>query len=437
MNKFYAFTPLLIAATLLCYTKSNSRQESCHTDLNGLYALVKDLHEKNMLDGEVLVAQGDKILFHRQSASVQSSGNNPQFLIASIAKHFTAVALLQALYDNSPGLNEAEKYAHVVHQLQEPIITFLPPEQFAWGATIPEWAHHITLHHLLSHTSGIVQHIRLMFEREGFEHVDKYFRKPHSAAEIIQQFRQEPLQFTPGSQYSYSNLGYELLAHIIASIAHMPYSQYLKEKIFIPCNMHSTCNPTEGSSYYLKQLPSCSQLVPEMLYDATNENPEPFNPPFDTLNDIGCSQGSGGIVSTAHDLWQWNRALHEFKTVLPAPLYDLLIQPKYEFNQHAYGIWNRNGVMHTTGRYGAYTAQLIYIPHYNISIIMLCHVIRDETVIHKKYKELETELSTTFADTHELQKRVHETLEARYPQKRGSAQVGDYLFKLVDMLDAR
>ncbi len=438
MKKIIAIIPVLVAAAIfLCYTNSSSAQETFFADLNNFYALVNGLHEKSLLDGEVLVTQGDVILFHRQSAYIQASAHNPQFLIASISKHFTAVALLQALYDSSPGLNEAEKCAHVLQQLQEPIITFLPPERFAWGATIPKWAHHITLHHLLSHTSGMVQHVRLMFERVGFEGVDRYLRRPHSAAEIIQQFGHEPLQFAPGSGYSYSNLGYELLAQVISGIANMPYSEYLKEKIFAPCSMHSTCNPTEGSSYYLKQLPSCSQLVSEMFYDATSEDQEPSNPAFDTLNDIGSAQGSGGIISTAHDLWHWNRALHEFKTVLPAPLYDLLIQPKFDFNQHAYGVWNRNGIMHTTGRYGAYTSQLIYIPQHNVSIVMLCHVSRDEAIMHKKYVELERELAKTILDNNELQKHVREILETRYPLKRGSVQVGDCLFKLVDSIDLR
>ena len=409
MKKLIAIILVLVAVTtILCYSKSNSAQELFLADLQGFYALVEDLNQKKMLDGEVLVTQGDTVLFHRQSAYIQSSGSHPQFLIASISKHFTAVALLLALYDSSPGIDEAEKCAHVLQQLQEPIINFLPPERFAWGATIPEWAYHITLHHLLTHTSGMVQHVRLMFERMGFEGVDVYFRKPHSASEIIQQFGHEPLQFAPGSGYSYSNLGYELLAQVISGITNMPYSEYLEQKIFAPCSMHATCNPTEGSSYYLKQLSICQQLVPEMFYDVTSEDHEPFVPVFDTLSDIGSAQGSGGIISTAHDLWQWNRALHEHKIVLPAPLYDLLIQPKFEFNQHAMGVWNRNNVMHTTGRYGAYTAQLIYIPQHNISIVMLCHVSRDEAVMYKKYRELETELSTTIIDNNERQKRVYE-----------------------------
>lgn len=427
--------PLLIGSHYFNTIKSNLVQEPFFEQLNGFYALVDDLQENNMLDGEVLVAQDDTILFHRQSSYIQATANNPQFFIASISKHFTAVALLKALYDISPGLDEAEKCAHVIEQLQKPIINFLPHEQFAWGSTIPEWAHHITLHHLLSHTSGMVQHVRIMFERVGFEEVDKYFRKPHSAAEIIQQFGHETLQFTPGSEYSYSNLGYELLAEVISNLANMPYSEYLQQHMFNPHSMNSTSNPTQGSSYDLKKVPACSQLVLEMFYDATSENQEPSVPPFDTLSDIGSAQGSGGIISTAHDLWQWNRALHEFKTVLPAPLYALLIEPKYTFNSHAYGVWNRNGLIYTTGRYGAYTSQLLYFPQHNISIVMLCHVNPDETAMHKKYKELEAELSSTIKDTNELQKRVGKILEKKYPLVRGSVQIGDYLHKLVDAMD--
>ena len=386
-----------------------------------------------MLDGEVLVAQGDTILYHRQSTYIQTTAPcNPQFMIASISKHFTAVALLKALYDTSSGLDDAEKCAHVIEQLQKPIIAFLPPERFAWGPTIPDWAYHITLHHLLSHTSGMVQHVRIMFERVGYEGFDTFFRKC-PVSEIIQQFGHEPVQFAPGSGYSYSNLGYELLAEVITITANMPYSEYLQQHIFDPYGMHSTCNPKQGSSYHLKQLPSCSRLAPEMFYDATNDMPEPRIPAFDILSDIGSSQGAGSIISTVHDLWQWNRVLHELKSVLPESLYALLIQPKFEFNQHAYGIWNRNGIMHTTGRCGAYTSQLLYIPQHNISIVMLCHVSRDEAIMHKKYMELETELSTAIEDTSERQKRVHETLEAQYPLQRGSVLMGNYLHKLVDL----
>ena len=430
-------TLLVVVTTLLCYQKSNSTQESFSADLNGFYAFVDDLNQKNILDGHVLVVQGDDILFHRQSNYIASSAQDPQFMIASISKHFTAVALLRALYDSSPGLDEAEKCDWVVKQLHVPIITFLTPERFAWGSTIPVWAHHVTLHHLLSHTSGIVQYVRLMFEREGYQAVDSFFCKSHSTAEIVQKWGHEPLQFIPGSGYSYSNLGYELLAQVISIVASMPFSEYLQKHIFIPNGMNSTYNPTCGSSHDLKQLPSCSRLVPEMFYDCTSEISEPIIPAHDILCDYGSAQGSGGIISTAHDLWRWNRALHEFKSVLPAPLYALLIHPKYEFNKHAYGVWNRNGIIHTTGRYGSYNSQLLYIAQHNISVVLLCHIDRDEAALYKKCEEIDAELCKSIEDKNERHLRVNEILKKQYPMMRGAGLMREYIHTLVDSIDPR
>ncbi len=216
-----------------------------------IQARVRDLNEKNLLDGEVLIAQGDHILLHEMSVEVRSCSSqklSPQFMIASLSKQFTAVALLKALYDESLGTTEEEKCDYVMQQLHRPLIDFLTPEVFAWGASVPSWAYNVTLYHLLTHTAGLVQHIRKLFETEGHAAVQSYMHKGCGPEEIIQRWGSEPLQFPVGSEYSYSNLGYELLAKVVARVTKMSFEYYLRTRLFEPFSLTCTYQPSRGSS---------------------------------------------------------------------------------------------------------------------------------------------------------------------------------------------
>lgn len=223
--------------------------------------------------GSVLVARGDDVLLSGGwgMADVENEVENKtstKFLIGSITKPFTAIAILQ-LYEKG-------------------LLDFTDPIS-KYSSKLPEGAAgKITLHHLLSHTSGLPDYVGL----PGFQ---KRAEKPITPDEIIDTFKDLPLHFEPGSKFEYSSSGYVLLGRVIEKVAGQKYQAYIKENILDPLGMNST----------------------GVFYD------------YGTRKDfaVGYEAGSGGLVrsriihvsagysagvlgSTVEDLYVLDRALH-------------------------------------------------------------------------------------------------------------------------------
>ena len=124
------------------------------------------------------------------------------FEIGSIGKSFTAVVFLQLA-------------AEGIVDLHAPVQTYLP-----WFAVQSEYGP-ITLHHLLTHTAGIIG---------GSDHV------PDPRYELWT-LRRTRTYAAPGEQYSYSNLGYKALGIILEELLHKPYAEIIRERIFAPLGM--------------------------------------------------------------------------------------------------------------------------------------------------------------------------------------------------------
>lgn len=396
--------------------------------LTSFREFMNDLQQKKLFDGEVLVAQGEKIIMHIRSDDVQaaaSKDNSPQFLIGSVSKQFTAVALLKALYDTSCGNNDDEKYLYVKKQLHEPISNFLPADAVIWAGSMPTWANTVTLHHLLTHTSGIAQPIGKLFRTKGFDGVWNFLSTAHSPSELVSMCANEPVEFTPGSDYSYSNVGYHLLTEVVAALTKVSFAQYLQRSIFEPFGLTNTCHPQKGKSYKLKQMPTCAHLMQELTYNSIKADNKLSALSEHMYHDISNAIGAGSIVSCAQDLLKWNRALHEQQVVLPAPLYELLIQPNLK--DYGYGICNRsNGVIHHNGKIGNYDSFLAFIKSAdNLSIIVLSHVDYDEETVYNEFKRLDEELKKTIVDDGERQKTVGKKMSTDYPNMRGGMPLLD------------
>jgi D-alanyl-D-alanine carboxypeptidase len=102
--------------------------------------------------------------------------------------------------------------------LEDDIIKFIPD--------YPAQKDKITIQHLLTHTSGIVN-LTSLPKFSGIK------AKDVQLTEIIDFFKNEPLEFAPGARWSYSNSGYILLGYIIEKVSGLTYAKYLEEKIFL------------------------------------------------------------------------------------------------------------------------------------------------------------------------------------------------------------
>ncbi len=402
------------------------------TNVSSLCALVKELQQSNVLDGEVYIAQNNNVIMHEWSKDVGLCATNgkAQFLIGSISKQFTAVALLRILYTKSNGDTEFEKCEMVKNQLHKSLSYFLPAHHVVWNNLMPEWANEITLHHLLTHTAGITGSVKITFDKEGFDGVWNRLSVPHSVSEIIAVSAQEPLMFKPGTSYSYSNEGYLLLTEVVATLSGISFAQYI-ENLCNSVEMYDTRHPVYGTWKHIKQE-HCHALVPEQVYNITNIECFLTEPALTMCHDISNACGAGGIVSTIEDLIKWNRALHKTDILLPKQLYALLIMPNLK--DYGYGILNKNGILCHNGKIGSYSSDMLYIPENDLLIIILCNVDCDET-IEKTACALDEVLKKVILNENERRQFVSKTLDdliEKYPATRGAKRLMQFEIQLFD-----
>lgn len=185
------------------------------------------------------------------------------FEIGSISKQFTAYAILI--------LREQGKL-----DLDAPVGRYL--------TDIPdEWAK-VTLHRLLTHTSGLPD----LEDAFGYG----IYRETPSDADFLRRLTALPIEFQPGAKWRYSNTNYWLLALVIEKLTGLSYSEYMQRNIFMPLGMTSTRSalpsrvfPGRASGY---------RRVGTVL-----ENRDAIQP--------NTGRGLGDITSTVADMARWER----------------------------------------------------------------------------------------------------------------------------------
>jgi CubicO group peptidase (beta-lactamase class C family) len=320
-----------------------------------LATALEALHQSGQLQGVVVLSRGKEILYQKAAGSAlthsaASLSIDSQFYIGSVSKQFTAAALLKALYLQNGSLE------HVKSALHLPISHYLSEGHPIWGEKMPKWAHQITLHELLTHTSGIVDFTN---EEKFQEHLH---RQKHTAQEIVAWIKDQELQFKPGTSLSYSNTNYLILAQIVSVCAKQPFEQFLSEQFFQPLSMTGTYHPTAGN---LKEF----QMSAPSLVGAESSD-----------FDISHAQGCGGIISTVLDLLKWNIALHVDQAVLPWDVYALMVTDytsKLPGSDEAegYGIGIESHLFGKLygyqGRLETFNSIIFFVPQEQVSVIML------------------------------------------------------------------
>jgi CubicO group peptidase (beta-lactamase class C family) len=250
----------------------------------------------NRFSGSVLVAKGDQVLFAKGYglANVEHVvPNTPQskFRLGSITKQFTAMAILI--------LQEQGKLS--VDDLVSKHMEGCPE---AWKD--------VTIHHLLTHTSGIPSFTSL----PGY---GASMPLPSSPAKTLDRVREMPLEFTPGEKFVYSNSGYVLLGQIIEIVSGKPYEEFLPEVIFEPLGM-------KDSGY---DFPA--PIVPHRAAGYRRIGDQLANAAY---LDMTIPHAAGALYSTVEDLHRWSRALDEGKLISSAA-YEKMFTPVK--GNYAYG----------------------------------------------------------------------------------------------------
>jgi len=288
------------------------------------------------LNGSVLIAQKGQILLHKAYglANVTSRILNDtltHFPILSVTKSFTAIMILK--------LQEEGKLS-----IKDKLSKYFP--DYKYGDKV-------TIENLLTHTSGIPNYTDAVGEEDS-----AIVNHPVSKEKIEETFFTKPLEFKPGSRYSYNNSGYFLLGLIIEKVTGQPYEQVIKENIFAPLQM-------TNSGFDFNNLPENIRAQGYNIFDIIQQRPYKHY-------DSTYAYSAGAIYSTTGDLYKFAQAIAS-KKILTPNTWQIAFQSR--INQYGYGwktgnLFGRDYIRHDGG-YPGFMSEFIYFPKENVTIIML------------------------------------------------------------------
>lgn len=267
------------------------------------------------------------------------------FEIASITKQFTAVAILM--------LAEQGKLS-----LSDSVTRFIPD--------YPTQNKLITIHHLLTHTSGI----RSYTDMPGLNLI---MRDDYTPIELIDYFKNEPMDFLPGDKYRYNDSGYILLGRIIELISGNSYANFIESMIFKPLGM--------SDSYYA----SNSKVIPKRAKGYQHKDT--------VVNADYLSKtlpyAAGSLMSTVDDLYKWNRAIRSNTLISASSKAKAFTNHKLnngENTNYGYG-WEVSAlnksvkISHSGGIIG-YVTNSIYLPEDDVFVAVFtnCNCLENEPV---------------------------------------------------------
>jgi CubicO group peptidase (beta-lactamase class C family) len=234
-------------------------------------SLLNEIFEPNGPGAVFLVAKDGEPVYRKAlgkanlELDVDMTPNNA-FQIGSMTKQFTAVGILI--------LEEEGKLS-----LQDDVRKYM--------SDFPVQGDSLTLRHLLNHTSGIKDFTKM-------KTIMQIARNDLSPKELIDFFKDEPVEFSPGEKFEYNNSGYVVLGYVIEQVSGMTYENFIEEKIFDKLGM--------ADSRYA----SDQELVKNRAYGYhdrggyTNKMWVSLNIPY----------ASGSLMSTVDDMLIWQNALN-------------------------------------------------------------------------------------------------------------------------------
>lgn len=260
----------------------------------------RSLKESNLAGFSVAVARRGTVVFADGYGFADLPGGvsasvDTVYGIGSITKQFTAAAVLQ--------LQEEGKLA-----LDDDIHTYLPD--------YPTDGQRITIHQLLSHTSGIPE---LTTQRS-------YPETPEASVTreaIMRDVLSLPLDFVPGSEWRYSNSGYVLAGMIIERVSGLSYATYLKDRVLGPLGLRDTsvCPDDRSSAPYAEGYEQQTGNWTRAMHLG-----QPLSLVVAGPVDMNIASSAGAGCSTVIGLLAWTDALRSGRVVGPAS-YRLMTTP--------------------------------------------------------------------------------------------------------------
>jgi CubicO group peptidase (beta-lactamase class C family) len=339
MKAFLTIASLLLLSVKLLAQLNNQYENLSNALTNKLDTYLLSAVKVNKFNGAALVAKDGKIVFNKaygwRNFSYKTKNEiNTRFPILSITKSFTAIVLLK--------LQEQGKLS-----MRDKISKYLP--EYPNG-------NKISIEHLLTHTSGIYNYTDNVDEGDSI-----IVCHPVSKQLVLDQFKDKPLAFKPGKQFSYNNSGYYLAGMVIEKVTGKPYESIIRDIIFEPLGMSS-------SGFDYNNLPSEMKAVGYQFLNGKMQKPYPF---YDST--VGYAAGS--IYSTTEDLYKWSEAIANGQ-LLSSSSWIAAFTPKIGDYGYGFQTGNYQGKKYVThsGGYPGYISMFMFYPKDRVTIILLNNV---------------------------------------------------------------
>ncbi|WP_223066335.1 serine hydrolase domain-containing protein [Paenibacillus caui] len=274
--------------------------------------MIKQHNENSPFSGAVLVQQNELKIFEESFGYANRSERihnsvNTRLGIASGCKIFTAVAICQLVQDG--------------------VLTFDSYLSECLDIPFPDFDPNITIHHLLTHSSGIPDY----FDEETMSDFEELWKTLpmytiQSPKDFLPMFQNKPMKFTPGEKFAYCNSGFILLGMVVEQLTGLDFTTYVEQNIFQRCGM------LDSGYFRMDQLPERTALgyIDHEAGWRTNVYSLPIKGGPD-----------GGAYTTVHDLMKfWDALLNN--QLLSKKYTDILLTPHIkETDDHfyGYGVW--------------------------------------------------------------------------------------------------
>ncbi|WP_137172642.1 serine hydrolase [Massilia sp. HP4] len=276
-----AVAVILLSNPVLAQAQQPATKAAATQSLAGkLDAIFKPQYKADDPGATVIVVKDGKTVLRKAYGAADITAKTPLtpgtvLRLGSITKQFTAVAILMLADEGKLALND-------------PVTRFFP--DYPTGGKV------ITIEHLLTHTSGIASYTSKPNYVAGMA-------KDLSVAQMIDGFKNDPLEFEPGTKFNYNNSGYFLLGAIIEQVSGLTYAKFLEQRIFTPLGMKDTAY--EGAER--------SNAPRAAGYSAQEKG-------YGLAQPLSMSQpyAAGALVSTVDDLAKWDAAIASGKLLKPA-----------------------------------------------------------------------------------------------------------------------
>ncbi|MFN3753285.1 serine hydrolase domain-containing protein [Flavobacterium sp.] len=299
--------------------------------------IVTEIKDKNGPGGVFMVAKNDAIIYQNAFGKANLELEVPLttdyvFQIGSMTKQFTAVAIMMLQQQGILNTNDL-------------LSKYIP--DFPSGDKI-------TIHHLLTHTSGIKDFTKM-------KSIKDIAQKEMTPKMMVDFFKNEPVDFLPGEKFDYNNSGYVILGYIIELVSDKTYEDFIENDIFKKIGM--------TQSYYATDR----QIISKRAYGYQKKESGYVNK---TVINYSVPFASGAIMSTLKDMLTWQMALNNntlLNTENTQKLFNNYSLNNGEATNYGYG-WhlkkiNKSDSREHGGSIFGYKSMGIYLPGENIYVL--------------------------------------------------------------------